>query len=361
MLNIDILNEKYRVLVTGGAGFIGGCLIRRLLQNKNLKIFNLDKLSYASDLTGIQNCLNNENHILIRTDLSNFDETNKAMIKANPDLIIHLAAESHVDRSIDNARPFIQSNIMGTFNLLESAKLHWINLKNSRKKLFKFLHVSTDEVFGSLGKEGYFFENSQYDPRSPYSASKAASDHLVNAWFHTYEFPIVKTNCSNNFGPYQFPEKLIPLTILKALNTLTIPIYGSGENIRDWLFVEDHVDALILAIDKGKIGETYCIGGNNEKSNIEIAKTICKFIDNNDNSKESCEKLIKFVADRPGHDKRYAINSNFIKKELGWFPKHSFEEAINKTIKWYQTNKSWCERMMKSSNYYGERVGNKNF
>ena len=350
-------NKNLKILVTGGAGFIGGCLIRRLLNETNSTVFNLDKISYASDLSSIENCKNRKNHILLKVDLSNYQETEKAVLKVNPDLIIHLAAESHVDRSIENAKPFIESNILGTFNILEISKNYWHNLEISRKNFFRFIHISTDEVFGSLGKKGLFSEKTPYDPRSPYSASKAASDHLANAWFHTYNFPVIKTNCSNNFGPYQFPEKLIPIVILKAIEGLPIPIYGNGDNIRDWLFVEDHVDAIISIINKGTIGQSYCIGGNNEKTNLDIANTICLELDKKLPKKEPYRNLIKFVIDRPGHDKRYAIDSKRIKEELGWEPRNSFNSAISKTLDWYLNNRKWCEKVSKNSNYNGKRIG----
>ncbi len=354
---VDIKNDNLKILVTGGAGFIGGCLIRRLLNFKNITIFNLDKISYASDLSGITKSSNSSKHCLIQSDLSNFEETLLAVHKADPDIIFHLAAESHVDRSIENARPFMESNIMGTFNLLESARVHWEKLKLSRKRKFRFLHVSTDEVFGSLEAEGKFSEESPYNPRSPYSASKAASDHLCNAWFHTFNFPVIRTNCSNNFGPFQFPEKLIPLIIIKAINNLPIPIYGDGKNIRDWLFVEDHVDALIAAVTKGEVGKTYCIGGNNERTNLEIAEAICRLFDTKFPKKNSHTNLIKFVKDRPGHDKRYAINSTFITKELGWKTKHNFDNALLKTLEWYIENQEWYENIKNNSGYQGQRIG----
>ena len=354
---VDLKTDNLRILVTGGAGFIGGCLVRRLLNISNSTIFNLDKLSYASDLSWIKKNCGIEKHTLIKSDLSNYEETLSAVLNADPDIIFHLAAESHVDRSIENARPFIESNILGTFNLLESSRIHWEKLQTKRKERFRFLHVSTDEVFGSLEEEGKFSEESAYDPRSPYSASKAASDHLCNAWFHTFHFPVIKTNCSNNFGPFQFPEKLIPLTIIKALNNLPIPIYGDGENIRDWLFVEDHVDALIKAVTKGKVGKTYCIGGNNEKSNLDIAEAICNLFDIKFPKKKPHRDLIKFVKDRPGHDKRYAINSEFIKKELGWEAKHDFDKALSKTLEWYLVNQEWCKNIQKNSGYQGQRIG----
>ena len=357
ILEINKFNQNIKILVTGGAGFIGGCLIRRFLNETSSKVFNIDKLSYASDLSGIEECKNNKNHFLLKVDLSNYKETEKAVLQADPDLIIHLAAESHVDRSIENAKPFIESNIIGTFNILEIARNHWHNLGISRKKIFKFIHVSTDEVFGSLGEKGLFSEKTPYDPRSPYSASKAASDHLVSAWFHTYDFPIIKTNCSNNFGPYQFPEKLIPVVILKALEGFPIPIYGNGANIRDWLYVEDHIDALIAVINRGRIGQSYCIGGNNEKTNLDIANTICLELDKKLPRGESYQNLIKFVLDRPGHDKRYAIDSTRIKEELGWAPKNSFDSAISKTLDWYLNNRHWCKKVAKNANYDGKRIG----
>ena len=353
----DLTNGNLRILVTGGAGFIGGCLIRKLLGNTNALIYNLDKITYASDLSWLENNKNRDRHHFIKADLVNFEETKNALQNSNPDLIVHLAAESHVDRSIENARPFIESNILGTFNLLENSKNHWDNLNFSRKNRFKFLHVSTDEVFGSLGKYGLFDENSLYDPRSPYSATKASSDHLVNAWFHTFNFPILKTNCSNNFGPYQFPEKLIPLIILKALNNEKIPIYGNGLNIRDWLFVEDHIDALYLVLEQAEIGKNYCIGGNNERSNIEIANLICEQLDLKFPNNKPHNKLIEFVEDRPGHDKRYAINSGLIQKELSWIPKYTFKDSIEKTIDWYIKNLNWCKKIQNNSNFKGERLG----
>ena len=353
----DLANGNLRILVTGGAGFIGGCLIRKLLSKTNALIYNLDKITYASDLSWLENNKNRDRHHFIKADLVNFEETKNALQNSNPDLIVHLAAESHVDRSIENARPFIESNILGTFNLLENSKNHWDNLNFFRKNRFKFLHVSTDEVFGSLGKYGLFDENSLYDPRSPYSATKASSDHLVNAWFHTFNFPILKTNCSNNFGPYQFPEKLIPLIILKALNNEKIPIYGNGLNIRDWLFVEDHIDALYLVLKQAEIGKNFCIGGNNERSNIEIANLICEQLDLKFPNNKPHNKLIEFVEDRPGHDKRYAINSGLIQKELSWTPKYTFKDGIEKTIDWYIKNLNWCKNIQNNSNYKGERLG----
>ncbi len=360
-MTIDLNKKGLKVLITGGAGFIGGCLVRRFLDfHENVTIFNLDKLSYASDLEGINKFKNNEQYFLIKVDLNNSLDIRKAIKEIDPDIIFHLAAESHVDRSIDNPKIFVESNIIGTFNLLEATREHWTNLQDSRKNEFRFLHISTDEVFGSLGEIGSFNEKTAYDPRSPYSASKAASDHLTNAWFHTYKLPIIKTNCSNNFGPYQFPEKFIPIIINKALNNSTIPIYGDGQNIRDWLYVEDHIDALILIAQEAEIGSSFCIGGNNEKSNFEVVNIICEFLDRKISRESKYSDLISFVKDRPGHDKRYSINSELLSKTLGWEPSHSFEEGINKTIEWYLANQKWCANILSNSGYSGERIGLEN-
>ena len=337
-------NENIHILVTGGAGFIGGCLIRRLLQETNAKIFNLDKLSYASNLSWLKNTPNSQNHKLINLDLSDFDQTKEAIDLIDPDFVFHLAAESHVDRSIEGPEVFIKSNILGTVNLLESLRLHWDKLNQNRKDFFKIHHISTDEVFGSLPRIGSFNEFTRYDPRSPYSASKASSDHLVRAWFHTFGLPIIITNCSNNFGPWQYPEKLIPLTILNAINDIPIPIYGDGCNIRDWLFVEDHINALLLVAEKGKIGSTYCIGGHGEKSNLNIVLDICSMLDKMIKKKSPHKNLIKFVKDRPGHDKRYSIDSSLLKKEFNWKPLNSFEVNLKNTISWYLKNQAWCKK-----------------
>ena len=345
-MSINFREENLNIIVTGGAGFIGSCLIRKLLEHTNNRIFNLDKISYASNFDQIEKCPNLKNYAFIKADLVNQEKINFIINDSKPDIIFHLAAESHVDRSIKDSRPFIESNIIGTYNLLEITKKYWLNLDKSKKDSFRFLHVSTDEVFGSLGKYGKFSEETAYDPRSPYSASKAASDHLTNAWFHTYDFPVIRTNCSNNFGPYQFPEKLIPLIINKALKNEDIPIYGDGSNIRDWLFVEDHVDALILAASKGKIGKSYCIGANNEKTNLEIVTLICDLLDIKKPKKNSYKNLIKFINDRPGHDKRYAINSQLIKDELKWDPKYEFKEALDITVQWYLNNQKWYENLI---------------
>tara|TARA_B100000212_G_C27385019_1_gene539003 strand:+ start:25636 stop:26718 length:1083 start_codon:yes stop_codon:yes gene_type:complete len=351
------------ILITGGAGFIGGAVIRRLLISGNSLIFNLDKIGYASDIYEI-NRISSDNNLckrykFLKVDLKDIKEVQKAIEISDPDLIIHLAAESHVDRSIDSPSEFILSNVLGTFNLLEASKKHWSKLSNKRKAKFKFLHISTDEVFGSLSLNSKGFDESYpYDPRSPYSASKASSDHLVRSWFHTYNFPILLTNCSNNFGPKQFPEKLIPLVIQKALKNKDIPLYGDGSNIRDWLFVEDHVDAILLVISKGVIGQSYCIGGFGEKSNIEVVMMICEILESLVPSKKvPYHNLIKKVKDRPGHDLRYSIDSSKIQSELGWTPKYTFESALTKTICWYLENFDWCEQILSQSGYELDRKG----
>tara|TARA_E500000331_G_C17233019_1_gene703514 strand:+ start:50 stop:1150 length:1101 start_codon:yes stop_codon:yes gene_type:complete len=360
---IDIKNSIKKILVTGGGGFIGGCLIRRLLNESSAQIYNLDKMGYASNISGIQKTLNTlgqikkSRHNLLKVDLINYELTLDAVKYANPDLVIHLAAESHVDRSIDDPEIFLRSNIYGTFNLLQSVRIYWESLSEDRQKNFRILHISTDEVYGSLGKENKFSETTQYNPRSPYSASKASSDHLVNAWHHTYGLPIIVTNCSNNFGPWQFPEKLIPNVILKALNNEKIPLYGDGSNIRDWLYVEDHVEALLMTLIKAKPGSNYCIGGFGERTNKEVVYLICDILDKIIPSKNLHSSLVNFVKDRPGHDKRYAIDSALIRQEIGWQPRYNFEEALEKTVKWYVKNKVWCESVLKEANYSGGRIG----
>ena len=356
-------NKNFNVLITGGAGFIGGCLVNTLLKESKFNIFNLDKLSYSSDHTLIDNTLKKYNkqvenrYHLFEADLLDFQKINEIIQYANPDLIFHLAAESHVDRSIDSPKNFVENNIQGTLNLLESVRKHFEKLNKERKNQFRFINISTDEVFGSLGSKGFFNESTRYDPTSPYSASKASSDHLVNAWFHTYGIPTITTNCSNNFGPWQFPEKLIPLTIIKALSHNPIPIYGNGKNIRDWLYVEDHINALIKVSLIGEIGQTYCIGGYKEKTNLEIVESICLKLDVISPSNYSYKKLIKFVADRPGHDFRYAIDSKKISEQLSWKVNSSFSESLDKTINWYVNNQKWCWEVLKKGKYSGERIG----
>jgi len=341
----DLLGHRKRILVTGGAGFIGGAVVRRLLLESDATVFNLDKMGYASDLTSIEKTLEilaareqepvEPRHQLLQVDLADAEATQKAFEKADPDLVMHLAAESHVDRSIEGPGAFIESNMVGTFNLLQASRTHFENLEAERKVNFRFHHISTDEVFGSLGATGRFSETTPYDPRSPYSASKAASDHLVYAWHHTFGLPIILTNCSNNYGPWQYPEKLIPVVILKAAAGEAIPLYGDGMNVRDWLYVEDHVDALLLAANKGRIGESYCVGGHGERTNLQLIEKICSILDEIKPENKPHRNLIKFVKDRLGHDRRYAIDPQKITKELGWAPRHDFDEGLEATVRWY--------------------------
>ena len=342
----DDFSEKYtRVLVTGGCGFIGSCLVRNLLSNTKSKVLNIDSLSYAGSKKSIKEVLKKRpfpkinQYKFSKTNLNNRKKIDFLINDFKPELIFHLAAETHVDRSILNPSTFIKNNILGTFNLLESSYKYWNSLDEYNKKNFLFIHISTDEVFGSLGNEGFFSENSRYQPRSPYSASKASSDHLVEAWNATYNFPALITNCSNNYGPWQYPEKLIPLIIKKAMNMEKIPIYGKGLNIRDWLFVEDHINALVLAAIHGKPGERYCIGGDNQKTNLEVANEICKVLNKIFPQKKPYENLITFVKDRPGHDFRYAIDNSLIKQKLGWMPSYSFKKGLEETVNWYVNNK----------------------
>jgi dTDP-glucose 4,6-dehydratase len=341
-----LLASRRRILVTGGAGFIGGAVVRRLLRESDALVFNLDKCGYASDLTSIEQVLEELGdtahtasgecrHQLLRVDLTDAEATAAAVRQADPDLVMHLAAESHVDRSIEGPGAFIASNVTGTFHLLQAVRAHWEQLASDRQANFRFHHISTDEVFGSLGAEGRFSETTPYDPRSPYSASKAASDHLVNAWHHTYGLPVVLTNCSNNYGPWQFPEKLIPVVILKAAAGEPIPLYGDGQNVRDWLYVEDHVDALLLAACRGGLGRSYCVGGHGERTNKEVVEAICATLDTLMPTSTPHARLITQVTDRPGHDRRYAIDPSLIKSELGWEPRHSFEKGLISTVRWY--------------------------
>ena len=332
-----------KFLITGGAGFIGSALIRFLIKETEHELLNLDKLSYSGSLESLNNISKNSRYKFIKGDICNRTLISDIFLQFNPEVVVHLAAETHVDRSIDQPAEFVKTNILGTSIMLECAYEYWKRI--SGKKKFIFHHISTDEVFGSLGKKGFFKENTAYNPNSPYSASKASSDHLVRAWNKTYGFPTFITNSSNNYGPYQFPEKLIPLTIINALENKTIPIYGNGKQIRDWLYVEDHIQAIYKVITKGDVGETYNIGGNNEKSNIEVANAICEILDeiipNKINNNSSYKKLIKFVSDRPGHDQRYAIDTNKIKKKTGWKPVETFETGLRKTVEWYICNAEW--------------------
>ncbi|STX50219.1 dTDP-D-glucose 4,6-dehydratase [Legionella busanensis] len=332
-----------KILITGGAGFIGSALIRYIIANTNDSILNIDKLTYAANLQALASVKNNENYSFKQIDITDATKINEVISAYQPDAIMHLAAESHVDRSIDGPAEFINTNIIGTYTLLEAAKQYWLSLASDKKNRFRFHHISTDEVYGDLEIEDEAFtESTPYAPSSPYSASKASSDHLVRAWYRTYDLPVLVTNCSNNYGPFQFPEKLIPKVILNALSGQSIPVYGQGTQIRDWLYVEDHAQALYQTLTQGSIGETYNIGGCNEKKNIEVISTICNLLEELAPHKPQGVKyysdLIKHVTDRPGHDKRYAINANKIRSELGWQPKETFESGIRKTVIWYVNN-----------------------
>jgi dTDP-glucose 4,6-dehydratase len=339
-----------RVLVTGGAGFIGSELVRQLVQN-SFDVINIDKLTYAGNLESLRSVANSPNYQFIRLDICEARGLHSVFEQFTPDAVMHLAAESHVDRSISGPKAFIETNIVGTYNLLEAARIYWEKLPGAKQSSFRFLHVSTDEVYGSLGEDGYFTETTPYCPNSPYSASKAASDHLVRAWHHTYGLPVLTTNCSNNYGPYQFPEKLIPLMIIHGLRGKALPVYGRGQNVRDWLFVGDHAEALRLVLEKGVLGETYNIGGMAEMANIDVVMQICQNLDellpNSHHRPHS--QLINFVTDRKGHDFRYAIDCSKIRSELGWKPKENFVSGLRKTIEWYVSNSSWWERIHNGS------------
>jgi len=341
-----------KILVTGGAGFIGSALIRHFINETNHKILNLDKLSYSGNLKSLQPVALSSNYVFKKIDICNGKLVEKIFKSFQPDIIMHLAAESHVDRSILKSMEFIQTNILGTYNLLEISRRYWNELTVNKKKKFRFHHISTDEVYGELhNKYELFNEKTSYKPNSPYSASKASSDHLVRAWGRTYNLPFVISNCSNNYGPYQFPEKLIPNTILNALKGKSLPVYGKGDQIRDWLYVDDHVSALVLVALEANIGETYNIGGNNEMKNIEVVKLICDLLEEmhppKNNNNKYYRNLIKFVTDRPGHDRRYAIDSRKIRRDLGWKPKENFKTGIRKTIEWYIKNKDWWQPILK--------------
>lgn len=350
-----------KILVTGGAGFIGSAVIRHIIRNTQDSVINLDSLTYAGNLESLADVESNERYSFEKVDICNRSELDRVLKKYQPDVIMHLAAESHVDRSIDGPGRFIETNIIGTYNMLESARNFWNQLEEKKKKSFRFHHISTDEVFGDLeGTEDLFTETTPYAPSSPYSASKASSDHLVRAWQRTYNLPTLITNCSNNYGPYHFPEKLIPLMILNALDGKPLPVYGDGMQIRDWLFVEDHARALYKVVTEGEIGETYNIGGHNEKANIEVVKTICSLLEefrpNKPAGVESYESLITYVKDRPGHDVRYAIDATKIAQELNWTPEETFESGIRKTVEWYLDNQTWWKRVLDGS-YSFERLG----
>ena len=341
------------ILVTGGAGFIGSAVIRYLINETNSNVLNIDKLTYAGNLESLETVSNNPRYQFLHADICDKVAMTKAFDDFEPNIVMHLAAESHVDRSIDGPMDFIQTNIIGTYNLLEVARNYWQNLTEDKKSRFKFHHISTDEVYGDLeGTEDLFTEATSYSPSSPYSASKASSDHLVRAWHRTYGLPVVVTNCSNNYGPYHFPEKLIPLVILNALDGKPLPVYGDGKQIRDWLYVEDHARALYLVATTAKVGETYNIGGHNEKQNIDVVKTICTILDNIKprTDGQSYTQQITFVKDRPGHDLRYAIDASKIQQELNWQPQETFESGIQKTVEWYLSNQGWVNHV-KSGEY----------
>lgn len=345
-----------RIVVTGGAGFIGSALVRYLVNEAGAEVLTFDKLTYAGNLASLRAVEHAPNHRFLRADICDRQAVAAALNDFQPDRIYHLAAESHVDRSIDGSADFIQTNIVGTYTLIEAARHYWLGLDEARKASFRFLHVSTDEVYGSLEADGFFTEQTAYDPSSPYSASKAASDHLVMSWHRTYGFPAIISNCSNNYGPYHFPEKLIPLTILNALNRKPLPVYGNGSNVRDWLYVEDHARALHLIAGKGRLGEKYNVGGRNERRNIDVVEAICGILDRVRPAREPHANLIRFVTDRPGHDYRYAIDASRLETELGWRAKETFDTGIEKTVLWYLDN-DWWWRPLREKVYSGERLG----
>ncbi|HAS8418738.1 TPA: dTDP-glucose 4,6-dehydratase [Vibrio vulnificus] len=350
-----------KILVTGGAGFIGSAVIRHIINHTQDSVVNLDKLTYAGNLESLSDVAESSRYVFEQVDICDRAELDRVFAQHKPDAVMHLAAESHVDRSIDGPAAFIETNIIGTYNLLEAARAYWLTLEENVKAHFRFHHISTDEVYGDLeGTDDLFTETTSYAPSSPYSASKASSDHLVRAWQRTYGFPTLVTNCSNNYGPYHFPEKLIPLMILNALDGKPLPVYGDGMQIRDWLFVEDHARALYKVVTEGEIGETYNIGGHNEKANIEVVKTICDLLEelrpNKPAGVESYESLITYVKDRPGHDVRYAIDATKIAQELNWTPEETFDSGIRKTVEWYLNNQHWWQRVLDGS-YSLERLG----
>ncbi|MEZ8059816.1 dTDP-glucose 4,6-dehydratase [Vibrio splendidus] len=350
-----------KLLVTGGAGFIGSAVIRHIIENTSDSVVNVDKLTYAGNLESLSSVADDDRYVFEQVDICNRAELERVFADHKPDALMHLAAESHVDRSIDGPAAFIETNVVGTYTLLESVRTYWNDLEPKKKASFRFHHISTDEVYGDLeGTDDLFTEKTSYEPSSPYSASKASSDHLVRAWLRTYGLPTIVTNCSNNYGPYHFPEKLIPLMILNAIDGKPLPVYGDGMQIRDWLYVEDHARALYKVVTEGDVGETYNIGGHNEKANIEVVKTICslleEFVPNKPKGVEQYQDLITYVTDRPGHDVRYAIDASKIERELGWTPEESFETGIRKTVEWYLNNKQWWGRVLDGS-YSMERLG----
>lgn len=357
-----------RILISGGAGFIGSAVVRHIIGNTQDSVINVDKLTYAGNLESLTSVANNARYTFEKVDICDFSELNRIFELYQPDAVMHLAAESHVDRSITGPFDFIQTNIVGTYTLLEAARYYWMQLEVKRKAAFRFHHISTDEVYGDLPhpdeQEGQavnqklplFTESTPYAPSSPYSASKASSDHLVRAWLRTYGLPTIVTNCSNNYGPYHFPEKLIPLVILNALEGKSLPIYGKGDQIRDWLYVEDHARALYKVVTQGKVGETYNIGGHNEKQNIEVVQTICSILDSLVPKATPYAEQITFVTDRPGHDRRYAIDASKMSAELNWQPQETFETGLRKTVEWYLANQEWCNHVQDGT-YQRERLG----
>lgn len=347
---------KKRCIVTGGAGFIGSALVRLLIKETEAEVLVVDKLTYAGNLESLKEVDGNPRLRILLADICDQKAMDKAFAEFSPDTIFHLAAESHVDRSIDGPGEFVQTNIVGTATLLQAAFKYWKALPDNRKNVFRFQHISTDEVYGTLGEEGLFKETTPYSPHSPYSASKASSDHLVRAWHDTYGLPTLITNCSNNYGPYHFPEKLIPLIIMNCLEMKSLPVYGKGDNIRDWLYVDDHARALLLVNDKGLPGETYNVGGRNERTNLEVVRTVCRIMDELSPADKKREELITFVADRPGHDQRYAIDPTKLETELGYKPLENFDTGIRKTVKWYLDNEWWWGPIHRGK-YAGERLG----
>jgi len=345
-----------KVLVTGGAGFIGSAVVRLLAGELDVQVVTVDALTYAGNLASLVPVADRPNHRFVQADIRDGKRIADLFEAEQPDAVMHLAAESHVDRSIDGPAAFIDTNIVGTYTLLEATRAYWSRLSLARKETFRFHHVSTDEVYGSLGPKGLFSETTPYQPNSPYSASKAASDHLVRAWWHTYGLPVVTTNCSNNYGPYHFPEKLIPLIILNGLEGRPLPVYGTGENVRDWLYVEDHARALWTVLTKGHLGEMYNIGGEAERTNMDVVRAICDLLDELSPEVQLRQELITFVADRPGHDARYAMDINKISTELGWQPAETFESGLRKTVQWYLENRSWWEDI-RAGRYQGQRLG----
>ncbi len=345
-----------KILVTGGAGFIGSAVVRLLAGELGHSVVNVDALTYAGNLDSIASISDKPGYRFVHGNICDAKLMTELFAAEQPDAVMHLAAESHVDRSIDGPAAFITTNVVGTYTLLEAARAYWLSLPGARKEAFRFHHISTDEVFGSLGPEGKFTETTPYAPNSPYSASKASSDHLVRAWHHTYGLPTVVTNCSNNYGPFHFPEKLIPLVILNGLEGKPLPVYGTGENIRDWLYVEDHARALWAVVTKGRVGEVYNIGGNAERTNIDVVRGICDLLDEFSPAAKPRRELITFVTDRPGHDARYAIDATKVARELGWEPNETFESGLRKTVKWYLDNRPWWTKI-REGHYAGERLG----